>query len=324
MPPVLVLAAGLGNRLRPLTFCRAKAAVPVAGIPLIARHTMRLAAQGIEDIVVNLHHRPESIAAALGDGVALGCQVRYSWERVVLGSAGGPRHALPLLGDRFFLINGDTLCDIDLEQLYEAHRARGALVTLAVTRNPAPERYGGVVTDTDGWITGFAGAGDRRRPLHFVGIQVAEATVFGNLPDGVPAASIGGLYDALLPAKQIAAHLVDDRFLDVGTPADYLTATRVLGATAEAKSDSSVGVRCVIDPSARVICSVLWNDVTIGSDCRLTDCVVTDGVQLPDGSTLDRQAVVLMPKDTAQAMDIPGAKRIGDLLIVPIEHAPSA
>ena len=64
--------------------------------------------------------------------------------------------------------------------------------------------------------------------------------------------------------------------------------------------------------------------MTIGSDCRLTDCVVTDGVQLPDGSTLDRQAVVLMPKDTAQAMDIPGAKRIGDLLIVPIEHAPSA
>ena len=322
MPPALVLAAGLGTRLRPLTFCRAKAAVPVAGIPLIARHTMRLAAQGIEDIVVNLHHRPESIAAALGDGVALGCRVRYSWERVVLGSAGGPRHALPLLGDRFFLINSDTLCDVDLEQLYEAHRARGAKVTLAVTRNPAPERYGGIVTDPNGWVVGFAGAGDRRRPLHFVGIQVAEASVFSPLPDGVPAASIRGLYDSLLSRQQIAAHPVDGRFLDIGTPADYLTATRIMGA-AEAHADPSLGLRCFINPSARVTRSVLWDDVTIGSNCRVADCVVTDGVQLPDGVTLKGQAVVRMPQDT-RVVEMPGARRLGDLLAVPIEHSLSA
>ena len=100
----------------------------------------------------------------VGDGAALGCRVRYSWERVLLGSAGGPRRALPLLDDRFFLINGDTLCDVDLRDLLDAHLARNARVTLAVTPNPAPRRYGGVLADADGWVRGFARAGDPRNP----------------------------------------------------------------------------------------------------------------------------------------------------------------
>src|SRR6185503_17252889 len=115
----LVLAAGLGTRLHPLTLARAKAAAPVDGEPL-ARRTIRwLAGHGVRELVVNLHHRPESIAAVLGDGRDLGVRVRYSWESPVLGSAGGPRHALPLLldaaepggGGTFVLVNGDTLTD---------------------------------------------------------------------------------------------------------------------------------------------------------------------------------------------------------------------
>src|SRR5207253_9554617 len=93
----LVLAAGLGTRLQPLTLARAKAAAPVDGEPLIRRTIRELVAQGVTDLVVNLHHHPESIAAALGDGADLGARIRYSWESPVLGSAGGPRHALPLL-----------------------------------------------------------------------------------------------------------------------------------------------------------------------------------------------------------------------------------
>src|SRR6266851_5951170 len=110
----LVLAAGLGTRLRPLTLTRAKAAAPVDGEPL-ARRTIRwLVGHGVRDLVVNLHHKPESTAAAVGDGGALDARVRYSWESPILGSAGGPRHALPLLLDglkagasrTFALVNG--------------------------------------------------------------------------------------------------------------------------------------------------------------------------------------------------------------------------
>ena len=318
LPPALVLAAGLGTRLRPLTFCRAKAAVPIAGVPLICRHLMGLATQGVHDIVVNLHHRPDTIAAVVGDGAALGCRVRYSWEPVVLGSAGGPRHALALLDERFFLVNGDTLCDVDLRALLDAHLERGARVTLAVTPNPAPHRYGGVLADPHGWVTGFARAGDPRAPAHFVGVQIADAAVFEPLPDGVPAVSIGGLYDALLTRPgQVAVHHVGGRVHDVGTPSDYLATARTLGAS-EGHPAVSLGLRSVVHPSARVERSVLWDDVTVGAGCVVTDSVLADGVQLAERITLEHQAVVRMPPSAERVTAPPGATRIGSLLAVPM------
>ena len=318
LPSALVLAAGLGTRLRPLTFCRAKAAVPVAGTPLIRRHLARLAAQGVRDIVVNLHRRPDTIAALVGDGATLGCRVRYSWEPVLLGSAGGPRHALTLLDNQFFLVNGDTLCDVDLAALLGAHLARRARVTLVVTSNPDPQRYGGIISDANGWVTGFTRAGDARDAAHFVGVQIVDASVFEPLPDGVPTASIGGLYDTLLAKpEQVAAHNVDGRFHDIGTPADYLDTTRAVDA-AEGQPSVSFGLRSVAHPSAQLERSVLWDDVTIEAGCVVTDSIITDGVRLVEGTTLNRQAVVLAPASLEEATALPGAIRIGELLAVPI------
>ena len=100
MIPALVLTAGLGTRLDPITRLLAKAAVPLGGVTLIERVLGYLVSQGVTDVVLNLHHRPETIAAVVGDGAHIGPQglrVRYSWEPRLLGSAGGPRHALPLL-----------------------------------------------------------------------------------------------------------------------------------------------------------------------------------------------------------------------------------
>src|SRR5215469_10333882 len=116
----LVLTAGLGTRLRPLTFARAKAAAPVDGESR-ARRTIRwLVSHGVRDLVLNLHYKPETIAADVGDGEDLGARVRYSWESPVLGSAGGPRHALPLIGEQtFVLVNGDTLTDVDVSAMLE-------------------------------------------------------------------------------------------------------------------------------------------------------------------------------------------------------------
>ncbi len=318
LPPALVLAAGLGTRLRPLTFCRAKVAVPIAGIPLICRHLVGLATQGVHDIVVNLHHRPDTIAAVVGDGTAMGCRVRYSWEPAALGSAGGPRHALALLDKHFFLVNGDTLCDVDLGELLDAHLQRGARVTLAVMPNPAPHRYGGVLADPHGWVTGFALAGDPRAPAHFVGVQIADAAVFEPLPDGVPAASIGGLYDTLLTRPgQIAVHRVGGQTHDVGTPSDYLATARSLGAS-EGHPAVSLGLRSVVHPSAQVERSVLWDDVIVGAGCVVTDSVLADGVNLPERITIERQAVVRMPPSPERVTAPPGATRIGGLLAVPI------
>src|SRR5947207_13722477 len=131
----LVLTAGLGTRLQPLSGVRAKPAVPIAGQPLVTRIIRWLAGQQVRDLVLNLHHLPETITRNVGDGSGLGARVRYSWEFPILGSAGGPRKALPLLpDDDFFIINGDTLTDVDLLALAKSHRESGALVTMAVLK----------------------------------------------------------------------------------------------------------------------------------------------------------------------------------------------
>ena len=316
LPSALILAAGLGTRLRPLTTSRAKPSIPVAGTPLIRRIIRALVAQGVREVVVNLHHRPESIAGVLGDGDGLGCRLRYSWEPVVLGSAGGPRHALPLLGERFLVVNGDTWCDVALGPLLETHRERGAAVTLAGAVHPTPERYGGLLTDGDGWVRGVTRAGDTRPAWHFVGIQVAEARVFAPLEDGVPTASIGDLYDRLWDRPgRIALHEVGAAFLDIGTPADYLAASHAIGAVEDAP-DTQVGLRCVVDPSARLDRSILWDDVVVGPGCVIRECILADRVRVPGGSRYERQAVVPW---SPEAAGTPGATRQGDLLTASLD-----
>ena len=146
IPRALVMTAGLGTRLRPLTEQRAKAAVPVNGVPLARRVIGWLAEHGIRDLVLNLHHQPASITAQVGDGADLGVRVRYSWEQpVVLGSGGGPRHALSLLVDdersTCLLVNGDTLTNLNPNALLDDHFASGAVVNMALIPNPRPDKY---------------------------------------------------------------------------------------------------------------------------------------------------------------------------------------
>ncbi len=323
MPPALLLTAGLGTRLRPLSSVRAKPAVPVAGEPLVRRVLRWLSVNGVTDAVLNLHHLPDTVCAAVGEGADLGVRVRYSWENPVLGSAGGPRRALPLLGaDRFLVVNGDTLTDLPLAPLVDRHAASGALVTLAVTPNLEPARYGGVLVDGEGIVTGFVGRGSRARSWHFIGVQVAEARAFADLPADQPAESIGAWYPALIARRpgSIRAVAADASFRDIGTPADYLATSLALAGPAADEAIRSgsplAGARAAVAPSARVLRSILWDDVTVGGRARLTACIVADGVRVPDGARWERKAVV--PADRCPAG--PGDERAGDLLLTPIDE----
>jgi mannose-1-phosphate guanylyltransferase len=268
MIPALVLTAGLATRLRPLSLVRAKAALPVAGQPLVYRILRSLSAAGVRDAVLNLHHLPQTISRLVGDGGGLGLRARYSWEVPVLGSAGGPRRALPLLGaPTFLIVNGDTLTTVDLGAVIDTHRRRLAEVTMAVVPNSQPDKYGGVVLAEDDAVTGF--------------VQVANASAFARVPDQVPYESVGALYPALIAERpgSIVAHRCMAEFFDIGTPTDYLD-TSLLFAEREgnaAAARSSV----TIDPSATVDRSILWDDVTIEAGVRLRECVVTDGVRVP-------------------------------------------
>jgi NDP-sugar pyrophosphorylase family protein len=286
----LVLTAGLGTRLRPLTCIRAKAAVPVNGEPLAARIIRRLVSRGVADVVLNLHHRPDTIAAVIGDGSDLGARVRYSWEQPILGSAGGPRHALSLMTDPFLVVNGDTLTNVDLDGLAAAHAESGAEVTMALIPNPRPARYGGGVV-ADGWVSGFTPRRAGVASFHFIGVQIASRRVFAGLPDGVAAESVGSLYRALIARnpRAIRAFVSNASFQDVGTPADYWRTSVELAATEGAHL---VAAGAHISESARLSRTAVWDDVTIGAGVSLVECVVADGVRVPAGARYSRCALV--------------------------------
>ena len=295
-PPALLLTAGLGTRLRPLTYVRAKPAVPVNGDALVRRVLIWLTGHGVRDVVLNLHHRPESLAAVVGDGSDLGVRVRYSWEQPVLGSAGGPRHALPLLTEqgreRFLVVNGDTLSSVDLGAMLRAHAASGAQVTMALIPNPRPDKYGGVRLSDGGYVTGFTRAGTPGESFHFVGVQVAEARAFAALDDGIPAESVNMLYPRLLArdARGVAGFVSGASFSDIGTPRDYLETSLALAAI---EGDRLTEGRAIsVSPSAGVIRTALWDDVSVGPDVRLADCIVCDGVSVPAGARYARSAIV--------------------------------
>jgi NDP-sugar pyrophosphorylase family protein len=309
----LVLTAGLGTRLRPLTCVRAKAAVPVNGEPLVSRIIRWLVSRGITDLVLNLHHRPETIASRIGDGTDLGARVRYSWEQPVLGSAGGPRHALPLLTDPFLVVNGDTLTDVDLDALAAAHAGSCADVTMALIPNPRPDKYGGVVISEGGWVTGFTRRDTATASFHFIGVQIAACRVFAGLADGVPAASVGSVYSRLIArnSRAIKAYISNASFQDIGTAGDYLRTSVELAGV---EGDRLVGASGVqISESARLTGTAVWDDVTIGDNASLVECVVADGVRVPAGARYRRCAIV-----PAGACEPAGTERVErDLLIAP-------
>jgi NDP-sugar pyrophosphorylase family protein len=290
MPPALVLTAGLGTRLRPLTFVRAKPAVPIGGEPLVRRIIRWLRSAGVSDLVLNLHHLPETIAAVIGDGSDLDVRVRYSWEQpVVLGTAGGAKRALPIINQRgtgtFLIVNGDTLTDVDLPALLSAHGDSGALVTLALVPNDQPEKYGGVVLDAGSRVNGFVRPGRTAvGSYHFVGVQAAHPSAFDDVPDDVPANSIGDVYDRLIARSPgaIRGFVTNAAFWDVGTIADYRATSAALAAAAP------TGRNVRVDPRARVETSILWDDVAIGADAVLEECIVTDGTVVPEGARYRR------------------------------------
>jgi mannose-1-phosphate guanylyltransferase len=283
--PALVLTAGLATRLRPLSDIRAKAALPVAGQPLIGRILRWLHDSGVREVVLNLHHLPHTITRVVGDGSSWGVRVRYSWEQEALGSAGGPRHALSLLeADRFLVVNGDTLTNCSLTALVKQHLETGARVTMAVVPREV-ERA--VLADRDGIVTGF-GPGSE----HFIGVQAVDASVFADLPDDTPYETVKALYPQLLARHpgSIRVYRSDAEFLDVGTAADYLRTVGVIAKRENLPFDRGAGV--TIHPTATVSDCVLWDRVVVCEGAVLDNCIVADDVVVPAGTRYERCVLI--------------------------------
>jgi NDP-sugar pyrophosphorylase family protein len=287
--PALVLTAGLATRLQPLSSVRAKAALPVAGTPLVLRILRWLRDAGTTRAVLNLHHRPETITRLVGDGSTVGLEVRYSWEAGILGSAGGPARALPLLAaDRFLIVNGDTLADVDLRAMATQHIETNALVTLAVV--DGRPNYNGVLADEHGIVRGF---GREAGAFHFIGIQIVNASVFAGVSPDVKSETVHGIYPDLIASRPGAIRLfrTGAEFFDIGSPRDYLDTAVTIAEREGAPLDR--GRDCRIAADAALADTILWDRVTVGPGATLSECVVADDVIVPAAAEFSRCSLVM-------------------------------
>ncbi len=153
---VMIMAAGIGTRLRPLTDLVPKPMAPIVNKPALYHILRLLSRHGLREVIINLHHLPEAITGYFGDGTALGMDIRYSFEPELLGTAGGVRNNAAFLSpDTFLVVSGDALTDIDLTGLINAHRRHGSIATMAVKEVGDPSLYGVVVTDDEDRVVGF-------------------------------------------------------------------------------------------------------------------------------------------------------------------------
>ncbi|HKQ51861.1 MAG TPA: NDP-sugar synthase [Pyrinomonadaceae bacterium] len=293
----MILAAGYGTRLWPLTVDRTKPAIPFLGKPLVGYVAEYLGRHGCREVVVNLHHQPDSVRAALGDGSRFGVRLDYVYEETILGTSGALDNARHLLeDDTFFVVNGKIVTDIDLSKALRTHRATNALATLVLLPNARRERFSVVETGDGGLIKGFGGMpgpgeDEKNVPLMFTGIQILEPRVFDYIPRGRFSHSTTDVYpQAIARGERVVAHVAEGRWYELSTIPRYLEIS--LALMRDEGRDVEVGENCAIGTGASVSESVLWDDVTVGEGARVSRAVLGDGVRIPAGEVLADAAVV--------------------------------
>ncbi len=311
-PVGMVLCAGLGTRLRPLTERIPKPAVPVCGLPLVRFSLALLAGAGVRRAVVNVHHLPAEMARAARDAAgALGIALAVSEEPVIAGTGGALREAGPLLAgaDAIFLVNGDVLFDVDLAAALRAHRASGALATMVLLPMPAGARYASVEVDASGAVRRIAGAfgpgGDGLVPWHFSGVHVLSPEILERVPAEPFATDVNRhVYPPLMAAGAVRGHVVEGYWNDLGTPARYVQANRDVlsgavplerfpGADPRAGTrEIAPGVRAAagarIDPAARLVAPVFVGaGCTVPAGATVEDAVLWEGTRLAPGERVE-------------------------------------
>ncbi len=355
----MVLSAGLGLRMRPLTYETPKPAIPVLGRPILVQILERLARFGVTRAIVNVHHLADAVERLCGSTPGLP-ETRISREPVLLGTGGGLRQAGPsLLGAGPILVhNGDCLSDIDFGAVVEHHVRSRRLATLVVV--PARPGYGTVEIGEDGAVLSLAGAPavrpERVRSKRlFTGCHVIDEAVLDRIPGPGPSCIVTDVYRKLAAEGRLGAFVHDGYWWEFGEPGVYLEGslglidleparreriavcdpvTPVDGARIARGRDASieasaairgrvaVGPRCRIEARATIVDSILLDDASVGPGCRLSRVIVGSGTALPAGLDL-RDAVVC--RDPGSVDLTGGIARAGANLVraLRVERAPA-
>ncbi|OGC23494.1 hypothetical protein A3J90_08055 [candidate division WOR-1 bacterium RIFOXYC2_FULL_37_10] len=303
----VIIAGGLGTRLRPLTYDTPKPIVPIVNQPLIVHQIELLKRHGIVDIILNLHYLPNAIKKILGNGSALGVKLYYSIEKEPLGTAGAVKNAEEFFGDCEVLVvfNGDILYDINISKIIDFHTAKQSQVTLALTSVEDPTPYGLVLTDENGKIKDFLEKpswnmleGIDCREIN-AGVYVLDPKVFSDIPKETHYMFEHHLFPKMLSERApMYAYKSDSYWIDVGNAVKYYLAheailrgempVRIFGD--RNNMGCWVGKKTEIDKTSKVFCPVVIGEgVKLGKEVILKDyTVVGDNVEIGEGATLER------------------------------------
>jgi NDP-sugar pyrophosphorylase family protein len=313
---VMIMAAGIGTRLRPVTDLVPKPMAPIVNKPALYHILRLLRRHGLREVVVNLHHLPEVITGYFGDGTGVGMDITYSFEPELLGTAGGVKNNAAFLGDSTFLVmSGDALTDIDLTGLVAAHHRTGSIATMAVKEVPDPSLYGVVMADDDSRVVGFQEKPTReeaRSRLCNCGIYVFEPEILSHIPAGQFDDFGKRLFPDLLQQNvPFHAHAVAGYWSDVGNLREYIrgNADAMAGRVdveipgTEVRPGVWVDEGTQIAPSARI-----EPPVVIGKDCDLGEDAVIEGpTVIGDGCVVGPAAHVARALILQQSRILPGS-----------------
>ncbi len=325
----MILAAGLGTRLRPITYGMPKPMVPVLNRPVMEHIVRLLARNGFSETIANLHWFPDLIREHFGDGSRFGVELSYSFEEQLLGTSGGVRNAADFLGDSFLVISGDALTDIDLAAMREFHESHDGIATLATKRVGDTSQFGVAITGSDGRIQGFQEKPDPAEALSDLancGIYMFRSEIFDFFP--APGASKAAgpadpagfadwamdVFPRLLEGDvPFYSHEIDAYWNDIGNLEELRQSTvdALTGAVAvEREGETFDGYRSGTPVEDE---GVLKGPVLLGPGCEIGDdvridgpAVIGDGARVGAGSRL-REVIVLPGAEVPAASILVGA-----------------
>ncbi len=298
----VILVGGQGTRLRPLTLSAPKPMLPTAGLPFLTHMLSRIAAAGIEHVVLGTSYKPGVFESELGDGSKLGLQIDYVAETEPLGTGGAIANvADKLRHDTAMVFNGDVLSGADLSALLDTHRRLDADVTLHLVRVGDPRAFGCVPTNADGLVTAFLEkTQDPPTDQINAGCYVFRRSVIDRIPTGRPVSVEREVFPALLSDGLRVCGYVDATYWrDMGTPEDFVrgSADLVRGiapspALGGHRSEKLVHDGAAVAPGALLIGgTVVGRGAEIGPGTRLDGAVIFDGVRVEAGSVIERSII---------------------------------
>jgi mannose-1-phosphate guanylyltransferase len=310
----LILAGGEGTRLRPLTSTIPKPVVPLVGRPFISYMLEWLAGHGVDDVILSCGFMAEGVREVLGDSTALGIRLRYLEEPRPLGTGGALKFAEELLDERFFMLNGDVLTDIDLTEELRQHERTGARATLALISVEDPSAYGLVRRNPDNSVREFVEKpGPERVSINLInaGAYVIERSVLDRMAPAGTNISIERQVFPTLVGNGLFGYAAEGYWLDIGTPERYLEATydilegNVVTEIGRRLSESGLVLRDGASVSGRVVApalvgadsqvsagaivggrTVLGRGVTVGRGSHIEGSVLLDGAAVGERVTI--------------------------------------